>query len=477
MGSHAHLPHHRERSQSPLKRRAKSAVGVSDTRKRRLPTQTAVLITCLALVALVFQERGAMVSGLPRANGIRLKFGPMEQGLNASTGQEVVAGEEPVAVRVEDGSGSTGKKEEVTEGEAKLAADTPTEHVPVQAPMDAAKVAETIAQKEAGRGAAVSLVKKLGFTERTALNFMHFHKTGGVSFKTSIFAVFDGKVKKNGQPVRVRDACYRRSVEGKEGQPSFDLWRCDWAPVWNMTEADRNQLDFVFGHQFHDNGVDAFLNQRDVRTFTVLRHPFDRKVSFFFHFFVRERNRSEQDVGFEEVRDFLLYDRVSDPSFQLGRDLGPHYMAGRLLSDGEKGYVGNWDHMYYLVNPGEEASVVERALQIVRNYLFVGLQNEGEAAKCMLGKTIEAFNEVNGVNSEGVESVDREAKVLNTGSYAWTAERIWEKLSQEERSIFEKKEAVDLAIYREGEKLHAQHVKMFGCEHRLQHPEHLRPSQ
>lgn len=309
----------------------------------------------------------------------------------------------------------------------------------------------------------------LNFSPKTAVNFMHFHKTGGVSFKTSLHIFFKNKTKANGNPVIVRDSCYsRKDVSKDPNTPTFLQWRCDWAPIHEMNEADRNNHDFIFGHQFWKNGADDLLNKRDLRTFTILRHPFDRKVSFYFHFFIRELNRKEADVTFAEIRDFLLYDKLL-PTIKadLGRDLGPNYMAGRLLSNGVDGYVGDKSHPVFNIKPEEEDAVVEKALNRIRDYVFVGLQEESSASKCMLRKVVELFNEVNGVNNSGAERIDEGAAVLNRGSYSLSAKVIWQKLTAEEQDVFSKKERVDIKIYQEGERLFRKHVRMFECAHRI----------
>lgn len=313
-----------------------------------------------------------------------------------------------------------------------------------------------------------TLSQHLNFTDRTAMNYMHFHKTGGVSFKTALFSFFSNKKKRNGEPVRVRDACYMRNIPSRPGIPSYKLWRCDWAPVWAQPVAERAKLDVVFGHQYWQGGAADFLRSRDMRTFSVIRHPFDRKVSFFFHFFVREHGRREEDVTFEEAREFLLYDRLRDDDVELGSDVGPNYMAGRLLSSGAMAFAGGTRHRYFLVEQDRKRDVAERAIRILRDYLFVGLQSESAASMCMLRKTIEHFNEAHGINNTGTERVAASARVLNSGSYSLTASKIWRRLSMEERILFDRKERVDLSIYEEGEKLFKRQIRMFGCDHLVQ---------
>lgn len=311
-----------------------------------------------------------------------------------------------------------------------------------------------------------SLEQVLHFTPKTAINFMHFHKTGGVTFKTSLHVFYNSKFKSDGSQVVARDSCYKRESTLRGGEQSFAVWRCDWDPIRQLNNQERNGHDFVFGHQFGLHGVDELLNLRDLRTFTVMRHPFDRKVSFYYHFFVRELGRKESGVSFEEVREFLLFDKLRTDA-ELGRDLGPNYMAGRLLSDGTEGFVGSKYHSYYGVEGRQVEEVVEKAVKIIRKYVFVGLQEESAASRCMLRKTMEVYNKVNGVSNVGLEAIDGQNGRLNTGSYSMSAKEIWGRFSMEDRIVFDLKEKVDLAIYREGSKLFRKHVQVFGCADRV----------
>lgn len=311
-----------------------------------------------------------------------------------------------------------------------------------------------------------SLEEVLHFTPKTAINFMHFHKTGGVSFKTSLHVFYNRKFKSDGSQVVARDSCYKRESTLGGGEQSFAVWRCDWDPILQLNNQERNRHDFVFGHQFGLHGVDELLNLRDLRTFTVMRHPFDRKVSFYYHFFVREVGRKESEVSFEEVREFLLFDKLRIDA-ELGRDLGPNYMAGRLLSDGKEGFTGNSYHSYYGVEGRQVEGVVEKAVKIIGKYVFVGLQEESAASRCMLRKTMEVYNKVNGVSNVGLEAIDGRNGRLNSGSYSMSAQAIWGRFSMEDRIVFDMKEKVDLAIYREGSRLFRKHVQVFGCADRV----------
>lgn len=314
-----------------------------------------------------------------------------------------------------------------------------------KAPLDLPKPTQTLAQY-------------LNFSENTRLNFMHFHKTGGVSYKIALYGFFGNRKKADGTIVRVRDACYEQEWKGST------RWQCNWEPVWKMAPAERAKIDVFFGHQYRWHGVDEFLKGRDVRTFAIMRHPFARKVSFFYHFLVRKRNRKEDEVPFSELRDFLLREKIPDDA-RAGHDKGPNYMAGRLLSTSDSDFVGDRHRRHYEVPPEKEEQVVRESKEIIRSYVFIGLQAETDASVCMLKKTVEAFSEVHGIVNPDMEKIARDVPRNNAGSYKMTAEMAWEKLTPDEQKAFIEEERVDLAIYEEGLKMFRKHVKRFKCEH------------
>lgn len=93
----------------------------------------------------------------------------------------------------------------------------------------------------------------------------------------------------------------------------FDTWRCDWDIFRDMDPEERSSIDHIYGHQYYQDGAPHILPDRDLRTFAVIRHPLRRRISFFYHFLVREQDRREEDVHSEEWRDFLIYDKLVDP--------------------------------------------------------------------------------------------------------------------------------------------------------------------
>lgn len=314
------------------------------------------------------------------------------------------------------------------------------------------------------------LEHSLKFTANSTLNFLHLHKTGGVSFKTLLRVFFTHKSKADGEKVTFRDACYIRP--GKmpwHEKPTFQTWRCDWEPLRAMNASERNRHDVLVGHQFGSGGAGELLSGRHVRTFTVLRHPLERKVSFYYHFFVRELQRREADVTVGELRRFVVRNELpaAAGNANLGRDLGPNYVVGRLLSDGKRGYVGDKTWQYFEVREDEQLEVASRAGDVLRSFVFVGLQRENGASKCMLRRVVEAFSAAHGIGLDGADRIDMGGQVLNAGRYSVGAREVWEAMSEDERAIFKKTERVDTLVFEEGERLFRQQVGALGCAHRV----------
>lgn len=301
------------------------------------------------------------------------------------------------------------------------------------------------------------------FSTQSALNFLHLHKTGGQTLKTALGNYYVGRQKQSGEKVVVHNLCYASMVRQKDGSTQSAGWRCDLANLEQLSESARNKIDVVFGHQFAENGVSSLLASRNVNTFAILRHPFDRKVSFFYHFFVRAHKRNETEVSFYEVRDFLLHNRVHLDA-PLGRDAGPNYFAGRLLSDGNKGFVGDFSNGYYEVASIEEDDVIRRAKDVLRSFVFVGIQSEPDATMCVIRTVVRAFDiALNLQDDKDASKFGTRVGMMNKGSYSMSAEQIWDTLSEEERQEFERKEHVDLEIYREAERLFRNQLTVLRC--------------
>lgn len=268
-----------------------------------------------------------------------------------------------------------------------------------------------------------------------------------------------------------------------------------------MSAAQRQKTDVIIGHQYWERGAKYYMGDttRKLRYFTVLRHPLHRKISFFFHFFVRNVGRSEKSVSYSELRDFIL-DRnmkISSSSSKnendntmhakvynmlhtsaLMRDAGPAYYASRLESDGIHGF--NKRHRYYyhnntIVDTNKAAIIKAVKHRLSTNFVFIGLQAQEAASLCMLQHTVDALSSQLGVrNRTGIEDIGKVStlgvrKRLNVGDYPINAKQVWSGMTEEERREYEDVEMIDLKIYEEGVALFRKAAHKLGCAHLVEH--------
>lgn len=301
------------------------------------------------------------------------------------------------------------------------------------------------------------------FTASTALNYFHMHKTGGVSFKERLFNFFmmDDTAAALGRKPNIFDTCHISSTERNELGLEKE-WSCDWDEMDSLSEEARNKIDVILGHQYWERGAGYWIPNRDIRYFTVMRHPLHRKISFFYHFFIRNAGRKEDSVTTEELANFVLGKEM--PESPLIRDAGPGYYASRLWSDGWRGYDGK--HRFAV--PAETAaSMVYNSIKRLRkNFVFIGLQTQEPASLCMLRKTVKAFSKAHGFeNVAGLQLISKQRERMNTGNYPISAKILWERMSWQQKKLFREVERVDLGIYRESVRMFHEKVKRFGCEH------------
>lgn len=300
------------------------------------------------------------------------------------------------------------------------------------------------------------------FDERTALNYFHLHKTGGVSFKERMFDFFHlhVKINKRGRKAIIADTCH---ISG-DARPALGIeaqWSCDWGKIEKLPEVERNKIDVVVGHQYWERGAGYWLPNRDLRCFTVMRHPLHRKVSFFYHFFVRNAGRSEESVSKDELIQFILGKKM--PESPLIRDAGPGYYASRLWSDGVMGFTDN----SYEIGEETVSTMIQNSIRrLHRNFVFVGLQTQEAASLCMLKRTVHELAKAHGFsNMDGLDELDKKRERLNTGSYPLSGIKIWEAMNQDQKEEFKRVEKVDLEIYRESVKMFHEMAKRFECAH------------
>lgn len=314
-----------------------------------------------------------------------------------------------------------------------------------------------------------NLSEVLGFTARTTLNYFHLHKTGGVSYKGRVFDFFSTKsrVDTSGKPAFVMDTCHMTGPDRPE-LGSEASWSCDWKMFEAIPERNRRDVDIIVGHQYWEHGAMHFVPNRDMRYFTVLRHPFDRKMSFFYHFFVRNAGRTEASVVEEELIRFMLGEEM--PRSPLVRDAGPDYYASRLWSDGMKGFHAHRFNIEDIESKDAEQTILDSITRLKRNFVFIGLQRQEKASLCMLRRTVEEFCAAHGItNMTNVGSLDAPRARLNTGSYPMSSRELWMQMTDEQKKEFKRVERVDLGIYRASLDMFRRMAKQFKCDHLVDH--------
>lgn len=271
---------------------------------------------------------------------------------------------------------------------------------------------------------------------------------------------------RRGTPIKVVETCYQAVSPISHLSVNIQTWRCDFRKIREMSIAALSKIDVILGHQYWENGSEKYFEklQRSIKYFSVLRHPLARKLSFYYHFYVRNVGLNESTIPRSDVIKFVLNsnDLVKDAR---ARDAGPNYYASRLASDG----ISNFKNNQFRVNTGEEERrYIEKISKLIdEKFIFMGLQTQNFASTCMLEKTMQVFAHVHGIDHYvGTQNVNEGNKNLkNTGNYNWTAEKLWESMSAEERESFKEIEKVDLAIYKKVLERFQKDVRLFKCEH------------
>lgn len=314
------------------------------------------------------------------------------------------------------------------------------------------------------------LARQLNFNNRTMLNYFHMHKTGGVTTKVELMNLLSRAenkrmLTKRGQRMGYVETCYETKVTKKGDEKSIEgMWRCDFGKILNMTEEEKAGVDILLGHQYWEKGCDdIFGSKREVRHFSMFRHPLPRKLSFYYHFFVRNMGRDEKSVAKEEIIKFLLGEDLSNEPWL--RDAGPNYYASRLLSDGREGFKR---HQYTIEKSEREGAMKTAMDRLDVRFVFIGLQVQVEASQCMLRKAVEVLAHAHGIDEmKGTSRLAESREKLNAGEYVWTARKVWNAMNDEERGKFKEVELVDLAIYGKAVERFKRDVEVFGCAGRV----------
>lgn len=323
-------------------------------------------------------------------------------------------------------------------------------------------------------GGLYRLSRNLNFSNETLFNYFHMHKTGGVSTKVELMYLLrreenSAKISKRGKHMRCIETCYQLDQTPNGDKSIEHMWRCDFGRILNMTQDERDKIDVMMGHQYWENGCDAiFGRSRQVKHFSIFRHPLPRKLSFFYHFFVRNLGRDEKTIDKDEVIGFLLGDRL--PNDPRTRDAGPNYYASRLLSDGIIGFAMN--HRYEIPREQEDAAIAQVLDRLNHRFAFVGLQLQPEASQCMLQKAMQVLAHEHGIDDlVGTPKLAESTRRLNTGGYPWTASKIWGVMDEQQKSAYRQVEKVDLAIYDRVVRRFKEDVEMFSCTDKVKQEE------
>lgn len=307
----------------------------------------------------------------------------------------------------------------------------------------------------------------LKIDDKTLLDYFHLHKTGGVSVKSMLIQLFNipENLKQNttrGRPMRFIETCYQAESPLSNLSVLESDWRCDFRQIREFDSEKLQSYDLVMGHQYWDHGCDYYFGSlRNVKYFSVFRHPLSRKLSFYYHFFVRNMGRNESEVPRDEVLKFVLAEDL--PVDARMRDAGPNYYASRFMSNGMSLFKQNQIH--FSNTEGDDViSKVKRYID--ERFIFVGLQLQNLASNCMLQKTMQVYAHVHGLDTyHGTPLIlASQRRILNTGDYSWTPDKLWNSMSTQQKEKFKQVERVDLAIYDKAVQKFKNDVKMFRCE-------------
>lgn len=288
------------------------------------------------------------------------------------------------------------------------------------------------------------------------------HNTGRVSTKTELSSLLARPENKRlasarGRRMGITETCYETAP--KPGDKSLESqWRCDFGQLRALPPAARGELDVLMGHQYWKEGCDdMFGPTRDVRYFSIFRHPLPRKLSFFYHFFVRNYGRDEASVDKDEVIRFVLGETgIGDPRM---RDAGPNYYASRLLSNGLEGFVA-----HRFAPDDADAALADVLARLERRFVMVGLQMQSEASQCMLQKLVQVFVHAHGIDTMvGTTRLGSTTLKKNSGSYTWTAQKLWKVMTKEQRRKYGEVERMDLAIYEWAVRRFRRDVERYTC--------------
>lgn len=275
--------------------------------------------------------------------------------------------------------------------------------------------------------------------------FLHLHKTGGNNLKVALIGFA------NRHKLKLYHTC--RPAEAESGLQRWYFQRnknplhdadCDLYNFAKLPVEQRNSFDIIIGHQYY--GVHHLIPGRDVRYFTILRHPLARKVSHFIHFNIPVgRAGSIPPRGLHanaplnnEILDYLTQNNLN-------------YMVKRLSLPGTSSEIvlslrsSLIDHVpYYGIRLLQSAQK-----NIASSFFFVGVYERYAESICVLSNSL---NNACYKTEDGVNTLT--GKLLNASKIARAAINVRNKtkafmaiLSNEGRSAALKAEKLDMMLY------------------------------
>ena len=310
----------------------------------------------------------------------------------------------------------------------------------------------------------LTLSRTLNFHNNTLLNYFHLHKTGGVSLKSSLLTLFRHpsnliQLTHTGYPLTLLSTCYRPN------QSLSSPIRCDMSQLSQLSPSQKQHVHLIIGHQYWYNGVDHYFRPyHDIQHFSIFRHPFPRRLSFFFHFHVKRYNLIPSQITLSQVINFMLdrhpldYTHIHFSKYKR-KDEAPGYYTARFSSDGR---IGFFQRRF-----GYTTKVVEQVVnKIETRFLFVGLQSQPKATACMVQKSIQVLAHAHGVDRLiGISKLGKRKNCLNQGVYRWNVTQVWEGMTKEERIKYKLLEQADLRIYQAVGVKFMKDVRVFQCDH------------
>jgi hypothetical protein len=224
--------------------------------------------------------------------------------------------------------------------------------------------------------------------------FLHLHKTGGNNLKLALY----GFAKRNN--LLLYHTCrpsqadswlkawwfHRKKVPGVSED-------CNLDDLAQQTRNLRNTYDLIVGHQYF--GVHRLLRKRDVKYFTIVRHPLARKVSHFAHFENRKpsgggehnkyRRIQSRDVDKSDMEDL---ESLATYIIRHNRNYMVKRLSGTTISSEIVSSMRSW---YIDVNPfGAKSALRSAQRNLLDRFFFVGVQERYDESMCVLAAILNA---------------------------------------------------------------------------------------